>query len=82
MSDSLSDDQMPGIIVSTSILSPAESIKVPGAQVEYMQYGEWTGPFSVTGNTGRTPDHLVLRNPANGVLFEVYNDFPYNLRAV
>jgi hypothetical protein len=53
----------------------------PGAQVMILERGEWVGPFTVTGEQGRTPDHLVLRNPANGVLFEEYNDAPFNVRA-
>lgn len=51
-----------------------------GTEVEIMEYGEWIGPFTVTAHTGRTPDHLVLLNPKNGVLFESYNDAPYNTR--
>lgn len=53
----------------------------PGTKVELMRYGQWEGPFIVTDKVGRTPDHLVLLNPANGVLFEEYND-PYNVRPV
>lgn len=52
----------------------------PGTQVELMRYGQWEGPYTVTSQVGRTPDHLVLLNPKNGVLFEEYNDAPYNVR--
>lgn len=52
----------------------------PGTQVEIMMYGEWVGPYIVTDKVGRTPDHLVLLNPKNGVLFEQYADAPYNTR--
>jgi hypothetical protein len=51
-----------------------------GTDVELMRYGKWEGPFTVTDKEGRTPEHLVLLNPANGVLFEEYNDAPYNVR--
>jgi hypothetical protein len=57
----------------------------PGTQVELMRYGAWEGPFVVTDRTGRTPEHLVLRNPANGVLFEEHADkysIPYHIRKV
>jgi len=46
----------------------------PGTEVELVRYGQWEGPFIVTDRVGRTPDHLVLRNPENGVLFEEYVD--------
>jgi hypothetical protein len=46
----------------------------PGDKVELMRSGEWEGPFVVTDKVGRTPEHLVLLNPANGVLFEEYVD--------
>jgi hypothetical protein len=46
----------------------------PGTKVDLMRYGSWEGPFVVTDLVGRTPEHLVLRNPANGVLFEEHVD--------
>lgn len=52
----------------------------PGAKVQIMERGEWVGPFTVTDEKGRTPDHLVLRGRMG--LFEVYNDAPYNIREV
>lgn len=45
-----------------------------GTQVDLMRYGQWEGPFIVTSRVGRTPEHLVLRNPENGVLFEEHVD--------
>lgn len=47
-------------------------------QVEILIEGKWVGPFTVTGRTGRTPDHLVLAGEHG--LFEHYNDAPYNTR--
>lgn len=52
----------------------------PGTKVEILLQGQWVGPFSVTDNVGRTPDHLVLSGPSG--LFEQYNDYPFNLRTV
>jgi glyoxylase-like metal-dependent hydrolase (beta-lactamase superfamily II) len=52
----------------------------PGTKVEILERGEWVGPFTVMAMTGRTPDHLVLLNPKNGVFFEHYNDAPFNTR--
>lgn len=46
----------------------------PGTQVDLMRGGQWEGPFIVTDKVGRTPEHLVLRNPENGVLFEEHVD--------
>lgn len=46
----------------------------PGTQVDLMRYGQWEGPFTVTSRVGRTPEHLVLLNPENGVLFEEHAD--------
>lgn len=77
---SAADDQMPGIVVSSRMLTPEESIKVPGTQVDVLLAGVWVGPFTVTGKKGRTHEHLVLSGP-NG-MFETYNDFPFNIRAV
>lgn len=34
--------------------------------------GAPSGPYRVVRIGGRTPDHAVLRNAANGVLFEHY----------
>lgn len=45
-----------------------------GTQVELKRYGKWEGPFTVTSRVGRTPEHLVLLNPENGVLFEEHVD--------
>jgi hypothetical protein len=53
----------------------------PGDHVEIRVAGSWDGPHTVTAQTGRTPDHLVLINNSNGVLFEHYAD-PYNTRVV
>jgi len=50
------------------------TIKVPGTKVLLMRGGQWEGPFIVQSGEGRTPEHLILRNPANGVLFEEYVD--------
>jgi hypothetical protein len=50
----------------------------PGDQVQIMERGEWVGPFTVTAQEGRTPDHLVLRGPRGA--FEHYNDAPFNMR--
>lgn len=59
----------------------AEMSFEPGTKVELMEHGKWTGEaHTVTAHVGRTPDHLVLLNPKNGVLFELYNDAPYNVR--
>lgn len=51
----------------------------PGTHVEMNVHGEWVGPFTVTAQKGRTPEHLVLRGPTGNV-FEHYNDAPYNTR--
>lgn len=51
-----------------------------GTKVEILMQGTWDGPFTVTGQTGRTADHLVLAGPSGR--FEHYNDAPYNTRAV
>jgi hypothetical protein len=51
-----------------------------GTQVEILDGGHWIGPYTVTAQAGRTPDHVVLSGDSN--LFEVYNDAPYNLRPV
>lgn len=45
-----------------------------GSDVDLVRYGKWEGPFTVTDKEGRTPEHLVLRNPENGVLFEEHVD--------
>lgn len=52
----------------------------PGDHVEILESGVWTGPFQVTDKVGRTPDHLVLASDSN--LFELYNDYPFNVRLV
>jgi hypothetical protein len=52
---------------------------LPGDRVQILERGEWTGPFTVTPHTGRTPDHLVLA--ANGVAFEHCAD-TFNTRHV
>ena len=31
-----------------------------GLQVEILEHGEWVGPFTVTNEKGRTPEHVVL----------------------
>jgi hypothetical protein len=54
----------------------------PGTLVEIMEAGSWNGPHTVTAQTGRTPDHLVLINNSNGVFFEHYADAPFNIRPV
>lgn len=52
----------------------------PGTRVQLMEGGRWSADvFTVTGDTGRSPNHLVLRS-RDGVLFEVYNDVPHNIR--
>ena len=51
-----------------------------GARVEILEGGQWVGPFTMTDQTGRTPDHVVLRGPSG--LFELYSDAPFNLRIV
>lgn len=48
------------------------------SRVEILIAGVWTGPFTVTADTGRTPDHLVLTGPSGA--FEHYNDAPFNTR--
>lgn len=50
----------------------------PGTHVEINVRDEWVGPFTVTAQKGRTPEHLVLRGPSG--LFEHHNDAPYNTR--
>lgn len=50
----------------------------PGAEVEILMNGAWVGPYTVTADKGRTPEHLVLRGPSG--LFEHHNDAPYNTR--
>jgi len=68
------DEQMPGIIVSSRMLTPYESIKVPGTRVQLMRGGSWDPEvFTVTDHVGRTPDHIVLRT-SRGDLFEEYVD--------
>jgi hypothetical protein len=57
----------------------SDTIK-PRMNVEILEQGKWVGPFLVTAFEGRTKDHLVLRGP-NG-LFEIYNDAPFNIRAI
>jgi hypothetical protein len=52
----------------------------PGTLVEILEAGSWNGPHTVTAQTGRTPDHLVLINNANGVFFEHFADAPFNIR--
>lgn len=52
-----------------------------GDKIEILDRGEWIGPFIVTNKVGRTPDHLVCTGPF-GVIFEQYNDAPYNTRKV
>jgi hypothetical protein len=53
----------------------AEMSFEPGTKVELMRYGQWEGkPYTVTSHAGRTPEHLVLLNPENGVLFEEHVD--------
>ena len=56
---------------------PLSERAAPGDHVRIMVGGVLVGPYTVSDKPGRTPDHLVLRNPANGVLFEHYWD-PYN----
>lgn len=51
-----------------------------GDHVEILIGGTWDGPHTVTAQTGRTPDHLVLINNSNGVFFEHHNDAPFNTR--
>lgn len=51
-----------------------------GDKVLCLFSGQWEGPFIVQSGVGRTADHLVLLNPREGVLFEQYNDSPYNLK--
>lgn len=53
-----------------------------GEVVEILVQGKWEGPYTVTGLSGRTPDHLVLLNEKYAVYFEHYNDAPYNTRKV
>jgi hypothetical protein len=46
-----------------------------GDRFMMQERGEPVGPFIVVSTTGgRTPEHLVARNPRNGVLFEVHRD--------
>lgn len=51
-----------------------------GTKVEILEQGKWVGPFTVTAQAGRTPDHLVLSGP-NG-MFELYADAPLNVRPI
>jgi len=52
-----------------------------GDLVEILMQGKWEGPYTVYRIDGaRTEDHIVLRNAE--VLFEHYNDAPYNTRKV
>lgn len=51
-----------------------------GTKVEILEQGKWVGPFTVTADAGRTPDHVVLSGPSGR--FEQYNDAPFNLRKV
>lgn len=51
-----------------------------GTKVEILERGVWVGPFTVTADVGRTPDHLVLSGPYGK--FEEYNDAPFNVRPV
>lgn len=52
----------------------AQKLEV-GTKVELMRHGQWEGkPYTVTSHVGRTAEHLVLLNPANGVLFEEHVD--------
>lgn len=51
-----------------------------GTKVEILERGEWVGPFVVTADAGRTPDHLVLSGACGS--FELYNDAPFNVRKV
>jgi hypothetical protein len=48
--------------------------------VDILLEGEWEGPFKVTGEEGRTDEHIVLYNPKNGTVFEHYFDGSYNTR--
>lgn len=48
-----------------------------GLQVEILERGEWVGPFTVTSQKGRTPDHVVLRGQSG--LFEHCAD-DFNIR--
>lgn len=48
--------------------------------VEILDQGAWIGPFTVRPGKGRTDEHIILFNPANGTIFEHYNDAPYNTR--
>lgn len=43
-----------------------------GTRVQIMERGEWIGPFTVTNNSGRTEDHIVLTGRSG--MFEHYAD--------
>lgn len=45
-----------------------------GTQVELLERGRWTRAYDVVALSGRTPQHMVLRNPANGETFDHYWD--------
>ena len=61
-------------------VNPYGMVIEPGSIVEIMERGEWIGPFAVTNQSGRTPDHVVLHRSGTTV-FEHYAD-PYNTRLV
>ena len=50
----------------------------PGSKVELLERGEWAGPYTVVDMPGRTYKHVALRGKYCD--FEVYNDYPYNIR--
>jgi hypothetical protein len=54
-----------------------DSIKA-GDKVDILEQGKWIGPFKVQAVGGRTQDHIILSGPNGG--FEMYNDFPFNIR--
>ena len=51
----------------------------PGTEVDILERGAWVGPFTVTADEGRTPDHVVLQ-VHGGTKFEHYHDAPFNIR--
>lgn len=50
----------------------------PNDIVEIMEQGKWVGPFRVVSGKARTAEHIILQG--DGVMFEHYNDFPFNVR--
>ena len=55
-----------------------EHVFAPGSQVELLERGEWAGPYTVVDAPGRTYGHIVLKGKYCD--FEVYNDYPFNIR--